>query len=80
MKPMTTKEKIDDMIDILDAQRSLFSEFERKFIESVNLQIAEGKTLSEKQVGVVDSIYTKVCEKTKDEYVAPKQREWYPKL
>lgn len=59
---MTTKEKLDDMIDILDAQRSLFSEFERKFIESVNLQIAEGKTLSEKQVGVVNSIYTKVCE------------------
>jgi len=59
---MTTKEKIDDMVDILDAQRSLFSEFERKFIESVQLQIAEGKTLSEKQVGVVNSIYTKVCE------------------
>ena len=59
---MTTKEKLDDMIDILDAQRSLFSEFERKFVESVNLQIAEGKTLSEKQVGVVNSIYTKVCE------------------
>ncbi len=59
---MTTKEKLDDMIDILDAQRSLFSEFERKFIESVNLQIAEGKTLSEKQVAVVNSIYTKVCE------------------
>lgn len=59
---MTSQEKIDDMIDILDAQRSLFSEFERKFIESVNLQIAEGRTLSEKQIGVVDSIYTKVCE------------------
>lgn len=59
---MTPKEKIDDMMDMLDAQRSLFSEFERKFIESLQLQIAEGKTLSEKQVAVVDRIYTKVCE------------------
>ena len=59
---MTPKEKIDDMMDMLDAQKSLFSEFERKFIESLQLQIAVGKTLSEKQVAVVDRIYTKVCE------------------
>lgn len=59
---MTTKEKIDDLVEILGIQRSLFSEFERKFIHSVNLQFTNGITLSEKQIAVVDSIYTKVCE------------------
>lgn len=44
------------------AQKSLFTEFERKFLLSIHAQTSRGKTLSEKQIETIDSIYTKICE------------------
>lgn len=59
---MTSKEKIDDLLEILSVSKTLFTEFERKFVKSVHQQIESGRTLSNKQTETINSIYTKFCE------------------
>jgi hypothetical protein len=59
---MTEKVSTQQMLDDLSAEQEDLSNWERGFIESVNFQLARGKSiteLSDKQVSVLEKMYDK---------------------
>lgn len=54
---------IEQLIEDCEHRESRMSDWEREFIDSINKQLRDGRTLSEKQVGVLNKIWDKVTEK-----------------